>query len=608
VKKLREIKRESAAPADSFGYSEAVFSLSYLPAVLVSLCVIACSGCAGNRPAADPIAAPQVFYTVTGEIALNRKEPRVAALQYAAAATAGSDVSLLARASEVTAQSLQPSLSAAVAARWIQVEPTSLEAHRAAARAALALDRIAEAAEQYRIVLMTSPRGAEAEFADLEIEFGQGDNLFGARQVADRLAEAFPNSPAAATLQGFAAMRADDPKAAVKSFAAALAMETAAPPGAAASDPEAAPGGAAPGGAAPGGRRELVMAFWRARILSGDAQVPLAEALALVESDPSPANVLDHALLLLAAQQNEAAVSELQTLASQPETAAVALRLLGLLDLQAARLDQATQHFTELLATGKFADDCFYYLGLIAERLGDVPRAMRFYGQVQSGDNAVAALLRASNLLESHGEAPAAQELLDHLIEDEPARAPAVFAARAKIYSDAGNAQRAIEVLDKGMLEYPDSVDIRYAVASTYEDQGQVKLALRELKDVLKSRPDDPAAMNAYGYTLADHNEDLGRARKLIERAYAEAPRNAAILDSLGWVLYRQGHPDEALGYLKSAYADDRGADIAAHLGEVLWQSGKRDEAQKVWTEAGRDDSDNKLLNATRLRLHAAPK
>lgn len=607
MKKVREIKRECTAPAASFGYSEAVFSLSYLPALSVSLCVIACGGCAGTRPAADPIAAPQVFYTVTGEIALNRKEPRVAALQYAAAATAGSDVSLLARASEVTAQSLQPSLTAAVAAHWIQVEPTSLEAHRAAARAALALDRIGEAAEQYQIVLTTSPRGPDAEFADLEIEFGQGDNLFGARQVADRLAAVFPHSQAAARLQGFAAMRADDPKAAVRSFAAALAMGTEAPasgaPGAEANDAD-----AAPGTAALDARRELVMAFWRARILSGDAQVPLAEALALVERDPSPANVLDHALLLLAAQQNDAAVTELQTLAGQPDTAALALRLLGLLDLQGGRLDKATQHFTELLATGKFADDCFYYLGLIAERVGDVPRAMRFYGQVQGGDNAVAALLRASNLLESHGEGPAAQELLDHLIEDEPAKAPEVVAARAKIYSDAGNGERAIEVLDKGMREYPDSVDIRYAVASTYEDQGQVKLALRELKDVLKLRPDDPAAMNAYGYTLADHHEDLKRARKLIERAYAEAPRNAAILDSLGWVLYRQGHPDEALGYLRTAYADDRGADIAAHLGEVLWQSGKRDEAEKVWAEAGKEDSDNRLLNATRLRLHAPPK
>jgi tetratricopeptide (TPR) repeat protein len=592
-----------------------VFSISYLSAVLVSLCVIACAGCAGSRPTPDPIAAPQVFYTVTGEIALNRKEPRVAALQYAAAATSGSDVSLLARASEVTAQSLQPSLTAAVAARWIEVEPTSLEAHRAAAQAALALDRATEAAEQYRIVLSTSPRGTEVEFADLEVEFGQTDNIFGARQAADRLAAAFPKSRGAARLQGFAAMRADDPGAAVRSFAAALEMEAA--PAPAAKDSGAAPDTAAPGrdsGAAPDSaapaaadaRRELIMAYWRARILSGDASVPLAESLALVENDPSPVNILDHAMLLLAAQKNDAAVTELDTLASQPETAAVALRLLGLVDFQEGRLDKATQHFTELLTTGKFVDDSFYYLGLIAERLGDVPRAMRFYGRVQSGDNAVAALLRASNLLESHGESPAAQELLDHLIEDEPARAPEVLAARAKIYSDAGNAKQAIEVLDRGRQEYPDSVDIRYAVASTYEDQGQVKLALRELKGVLKSRPDDPAAMNAYGYTLADHNEDLSRARTLIERAYAEAPRNAAILDSLGWVLYRQGHTEEALPYLKTAYADDRGGDIAAHLGEVLWQLDRRDEAEKVWAEAAKNDSDNKLLNATRLRLGAS--
>jgi tetratricopeptide (TPR) repeat protein len=616
VKKLRQSKLESAATAPSFGYSEAVFSIPYLPAAVMSLCVIVCGGCAGARPRPDPIAAPQVFYTVTGEIALNRKQPRVAALQYAAAATAGSDVSLLARASEVTTQSLQPSLTAAVAARWISVDPGSLEAHRFAARAALALDQIPEAAEQYRIVLTTSPRGTEMEFADLEVEFGRTDNIFGARQVADRLAAAFPNVQAARRLQGFAAMRADDPRAAVSSFAAALEMAAAAPaagakdPGTAggAKDPGAAPGNGAQLETAADARRELLMAYWRSRILSGDRQVPLAESLLLVEADPSPANVLDHALLLLAAQQNDAAVVELETLASQPDTAAVALRLLGLVDFQEGRLDKATQHFTELLTTGKFVDDSFYYLGLIAERLGDVPRAMRFYGQVQSGDNAVAALLRASNLLESHGEAPAAQQLLDHLIEDEPERAPEVFAARAKIYSDAGNAKRAIEVLDQGMQEYPDSVDIRYAVASTYEDQGQVKQALRELKNVLKSRPDDPAAMNAYGYTLADHNEDLSRARTLIERAYAEAPRNAAILDSLGWVLYRQGHPDEALPYLNSAYADDRGADIAAHLGEVLWRLGRRDEAEKVWAEAGKDDTDNKLLNATRQRLHASAK
>ncbi len=537
------------------------------------------------RAATDSIAAPQVFYTVTGEIALARREPRVAALQYTAAATGGTDLALLSRASEVTAETLQPSLTAAVAARWISLDPGSVDAHRAAAHAALTMQRIPQSAGEYRIVLTTSPRGADAEFADLETELASAGNVFGARQLADRLAASFPESVAALRLQGFAAMRADDPAAAVRSFTAALNLTTGPPDDA---------------------RREMTVGLWRARILSGDSGGPLAESQALAERETTPANLLDYALLLLAAQQNEAAIAELDSLVSQADIAPVALRLLGLVEFQENKLDAAARHFTDLLATGKFLDDSFYYLGLIAERRGDLEKALRLYAQVQGGDNSLAALLRASNILQAHGAAPAAQELLDHLLEDEPQRAPEVLAARARIYADTGDAQQAIEVLGRGIAEYPDSVDIRYAIATTYEEQGRVKAALRELKDVLKARPDDPAAMNAYGYTLADHNRELARARSLIERAYAAAPKNAAILDSLGWVLYRQGHGDQALPYLSAAYADDRGADIGAHLGEVLWQLGRHADAEKIWTEASVADSDNRVLNATRRRLHAA--
>jgi Flp pilus assembly protein TadD len=124
------------------------------------------------------------------------------------------------------------------------------------------------------------------------------------------------------------------------------------------------------------------------------------------------------------------------------------------------------------------------------------------------------------------------------------------------------------------------------------------------LTDLANARPDDPAALNALGYTLADHSRNLGRARELIERAYAAAPKNAAILDSLGWVLFRQGHSAEAETYLRAAYADDRGGDIAAHLGEVLWQMGRTDDAERIWSEASAADANNRLLKATRQRFH----
>ncbi len=564
----------------------------------LALGLLVCAACRGPPVAPVAIEKTEVFDTVTGEIALARGEPRTAALQYAAAAQGATDLSLIAHASDVTSECLQPSLTAAIAVRWLSLDPQSLDAHRAAARAALALGRIDESAKQYRIVASSSPRGADAELKQLETELDASDDVFAAHRLFDRLAADFPSSAEALRLSGFAALRADDPASAVGDFSRALALM----PAAASSEPPDEAGNKPPDDA----RRELRQGLWRARILAGDPQEPLEQSQALALRDATSANVLSYALLLLAAHQDQAAVAQLETLARIADSQPVALRLLGLIEFQNGDLDAAARRFTDLLTTGKFVDDAFYYLGLMAERHGDVEKALRLYAQVQSGDNATAALVRASTILQTHGAAAAAQEILDHLIEDEPARAPEVLAARAKIYSDAGDARGALAVLDRGREQYPDSVDLRYAIATTEEEAGRVGAALQELHQVLKQRPDDPAALNAYGYTLADHHRKLGEARVLIERAHAAAPRNAAILDSLGWVLYRQGHDDQALPYSAAAYAEDRGADIGAHYGEVLWHLGRHAEADQVWTEAARADSDNRLLNDTRRRLHAA--
>ncbi|HXC11198.1 MAG TPA: tetratricopeptide repeat protein [Steroidobacteraceae bacterium] len=554
----------------------------------IGLALAASAACAAIHPKPEE-SAPQSFYTVTAEIALARHQPRIAAVQYAAAAANETDVKLLERAAQVAAEALQPSLEQEVAARWMQVDPKSVEAQRAAARAALALYKVDQAAAHYRAVLTRSPIGADAEFTALESELGGNDNIFGARQVADALADSFPSSAAALRVQGFAALRADDPAAAVRSLTAALAL----------------PGAGDHGGDE--GHRELLQTLGRAQIMAGDAEGPLARAQETLERQDTPANRLDYALLLMTAQRDSAASQQLEILTQNTDYAPVAVRLLGLVEFQEGHFEAATERFAQLLRAQRYLDDAFYYLGLIADRRNDPEQALRLYAQVQSGDNAVPALLRAAAILQKHGAPTAAGELLDRLVEDEPQRAPEILAARARMYVDLADYPQAIAVLERGEKEYPDSVDLRYAMASTYEDMGRVAAALHELTGLLDARPDDPAAMNALGYTLADHSRKLKRARKLIERAYAAAPKNAAILDSLGWVLFRQGHVAEAEPHLRAAYQDDRGGDIAAHLGEVLWQLGKPADAEHIWSEAGATDADNRLLKATRQRFHAMP-
>jgi tetratricopeptide (TPR) repeat protein len=564
-----------------------VFSFSNITRASLGLSALALSACAGTGLKSEP-AAPQSFYTVTGEIALARQQPRVAALQYASAAAHETDPALLQRATEVTAETLQPSLMAGVASRWLYLNPRSLDAQRAAARAALALYKVDEAAAHYRIVLLNSPAGVDAEFADVETDLGSDENVFGAHQLADRLASYFPTSPSALRVQGLAALRADDPAAAVHSLTSALAIDT---------------GNAAEAQSA---HKELAQTLLRARIMAGDVEEPLSAALTQLKADDSPTNRFNYVALLMTAQRLPEATEQLEILARNPDSMAVALRLLGLLEFQQGHFDASSAKFRQLLKTGKFGDDAFYYLALIADRNGDAERALRFYSQVQKGENVLPALLRAASLLHTHGAASAADELLDRLIEDEPQRAPEILTARARMYAQSSELPKAFAVLEKGALEYPDSVELHYATASVYEEQGRVSAALRELTLVVKARPNDPAALNALGFTLADHSKDLPRARKLIERAHAAAPKNAAILDSLGWVLFRQGRAGEALPYLSAAYSYDHDGDIAAHLGEVLWQMGRQDEAQRIWSEASALDADNHLLKSTRHRLTAA--
>jgi tetratricopeptide (TPR) repeat protein len=565
-----------------------VFSFSIIARAGLLLGVLALGACAETRTKSEA-QAPESFYTVTGEIALARQEPRVAAIQYAMAAAHETDPKLLQRATEVTAETLQPSLMAGVAAHWLNVDPKSVEAQRAAARAALALDRVDEAAAHYRVVLLSSPSGLDAGFADVETDLGSDENVFGAHQIADRLASYFPSSSSALRIQGIAAMRADDPAAAVHSLSDAVAME-------AASSTE----------SKQTAHKELAQTLLRARILAGDIDEPLRAARAQLEADGSATNRFNYAALLMTAQRLPEAAEQLEILSRSPESAAVALRLLGLLEFQQGHYEVASAKFRQLLNTGKFSDDAFYYLALISERNGDPERALRFFSQVQNGENVVPALLRAAALLYKHGAPSAADELLDRLMEDEPQRAPEILTARARMYAQSSDLPKAFAVLKKGELEYPDSVELRYAAASVYEEQGQVASALRELNNVVKSRPNDPAALNALGFTLADHTKELSKARKLIERAHAAAPKNPAILDSLGWVYFREGRPADALPFLQTAYADDRDGDIAAHLGEVLWHLGQQDEAQRIWSEASAVDADNQLLKSTRHRLTSA--
>lgn len=132
----------------------------------------------------------------------------------------------------------------------------------------------------------------------------------------------------------------------------------------------------------------------------------------------------------------------------------------------------------------------------------------------------------------------------------------------------------------------------RMALSYLTLDAGDADASAEWLEQVLDEFPQDVGAKNDLGYLWANGGVHLRRARRMIEQAVEAAPENAAYLDSLGWVRYRQGDLRGALEAIQRAVAiesadgEEADAEILGHLGDVLHALGRHAQAADAWRRA----------------------
>ncbi|WP_254458967.1 tetratricopeptide repeat protein [Xanthomonas sacchari] len=238
-------------------------------------------------------------------------------------------------------------------------------------------------------------------------------------------------------------------------------------------------------------------------------------------------------------------------------------------------------------------------LGKIAEFLKRNQEAVDWYRGVPGGPLRSEARLRAAGALYALGQKDAAfaeaRALQDDAEADDAARRDA-YVLEAELRQRSGDDAGELQVFERGLAAYPDDNALLYARGLAWERRDRIDRAEADLRKILVTEPENVAALNALGYTLADRTKRYREALQLIDRARTADPDNAAIIDSYGWVLYRLGKTQEALVQLRRAWSLVKDPEIAAHIGQVLWEQGKREEANKYFEEARKLDPDNRAL------------
>ncbi|WP_342348774.1 tetratricopeptide repeat protein [uncultured Nitrospira sp.] len=169
-----------------------------------------------------------------------------------------------------------------------------------------------------------------------------------------------------------------------------------------------------------------------------------------------------------------------------------------------------------------------------------------------------------------------------------------------------GEKEEAIGVLNVALTTHPEAPVLLQALASFYQAEGQIDLAIQQYELVLSHSPDDVMAANNLAFLLADKKGDVESLEHALAltRNFEANTQNPFLLDTLAWVYYKLGLNEEATSVLKKALskAPDHGL-LNYHLGMVTLKAGDRVKAQQYLEKAMKRPSELEHVGTVRQLL-----
>lgn len=513
-----------------------------------------------------------MFELMISELAARRGQLDVALAGYLRAAERTDDSRVAERATRLSMFARQWEDAETVARRWRSLDPENSDAPQVLGQALLQQDKSEAAAELYQELLSASDAPAEL-FRVIQFELQRANNSSLAVTVMQSLVASFPEESEAHLGLARALVTDNQTDAALDASSVALDI-----------DPQST-------------QAQLLTA----QILSGTGKPE--EAIKLLQSalEQSAQNTdlrLGYAQLLAEAGRFELVDVELETLFKDSQNNPETLLTISLIAIESLHLEQAKTYLLALLETGAYPDQANFYLARIDDQQKKYEQAIGFYDAVMEGELQFEAQLRAAELTALTGNLESGRLRLQNLTNAvNPILQRRVISSESRMLQNANLNAEAVKVLDEGLERFPEDENLLYARALASHAAGDDDNMIADLNKLIALDPNNAHALNALGYHYAEHDIELERAEQLLVKANELLPDDPAIMDSLGWLRFRQGRYDESIALLRKAYQRFPDPEIAAHLVQALWFQGDESEARQLMQTALQSDpEDDNLL------------
>lgn len=243
---------------------------------------------------------------------------------------------------------------------------------------------------------------------------------------------------------------------------------------------------------------------------------------------------------------------------------------LALIELELGDAAAAQVRLESLVADARLADMARYYLGqaYYLQQLTDA--AVEQWKQVTQGSYRLDALIWRAQILGKQKRYDQAEKLISGFEPAGDEEYVRWVRAYIKLMTLQNKFAPALKLLDKAVFSYPQ-------VSEFWQERANIKYELadkagfeHDIREAMKLAPDDADVLNALGFYLADAGHSLVESRTLLEKANELAPNRHYIVDSLGWLAFKEGRLDQSLQLLEKAYQLKPDSEILRHRLMVL--------------------------------------